>query len=179
MRIAIAQLDPTVGDIAGNTAGLLDAVDQAIEDGADVLVSAELAVIGYPPRDLLFREDVVAEAEAAVDVIVAHAGRRSPSLTVILGHPRRDAGGVRPFRNSATIAAGGQVLRVYDKRLLPGYDVFDEDRYFEPGQRPGVVEVAGRRLGVLICEDLWRAADVSSDCRYDDRSRRGAGAGGL
>ena len=162
MRLALAQLNPTVGDVAGNTGLVLDAIDAARRDGADVLVAGELGLIGYPPRDLLFRHGVVEACEQAVQQIAEHAG----DLTVIVGHPRHSPDGERPFRNSASVCSNGQVLAVYDKRLFPGYDVFDEDRYFEPGQSTCIVEVAGQRVGVLICEDLWRAQDALAERRY-------------
>jgi len=162
MRVTIAQLNPTVGDVAGNARLLEGAIDQARGDGADLVVGAELGLIGYPPRDLLFRKGVVEACERRLQALAAYAG----DLVLVVGHPRRSAGGTRPFCNSASICAGGQVLHVYDKRLLPGYDIFDEDRYFEPGSVPGVVEVAGRRLGILICEDLWRAEDTTTDRTY-------------
>ncbi|MHC4785506.1 MAG: NAD+ synthase [Planctomycetota bacterium] len=162
MRVAIAQLNPTVGDVAGNARLLEEAIDQARGDGADLVVGAELGLIGYPPRDLLFRKGVVEACERRLQALAAYAG----DLVLVVGHPRRSAGGTRPFCNSASICAGGKVLHVYDKRLLPGYDIFDEDRYFEPGSVPGLVEVAGRRLGILICEDLWRAEDTTTDRTY-------------
>lgn len=162
MRIALAQLNPTIGDIASNTALILDAIDQARRDGADALITGEMAVIGYPPRDLLFREGVVGACEAAVREIAEHAGE----LTVLVGHPRLCNGGVRGMRNSVSVCRDGQVLAVCDKRLLPGYDVFDEDRYFDPGDSPCLVEVNGARFGVLTCEDLWRAHDVEARSKY-------------
>jgi NAD+ synthetase len=162
MRVAIAQLNPTVGDVTGNTRLLEGAVDQARGDGAELVVGAEMGLIGYPPRDLLLRKGVVEACERRLQGLARYAD----DLVLVVGHPRRCPGGTRPFCNSASICAGGQVLHVYDKRLLPGYDVFDEDRYFEPGSTPGVVEVAGRRLGILICEDLWRAEDTAAERTY-------------
>src|SRR5688572_16037305 len=144
MRIALAQLNPIVGDVPGNTALVLDAITRAKRDRADVLVTSELVLIGYPPRDLLLRHGVVEACEAAVRQIAERAGE----LHVIVGHPRRCEGGTRPLRNSASICHRGQVIAVCDKQLLPGYDVFDEDRYFEPGGRSLVVEIGGHRVGV-------------------------------
>lgn len=162
MRIALAQLNPTIGDIAGNTALVLEAVDRARREHADVLVCSEMMLIGYPPRDLLFRQGVVEACEAAMREIAEHAG----DLTVLVGHPRLCADGVRGMRNSVSVCRDGKVIAVCDKRLLPGYDIFDEDRYFDPGLQPCVVEVNGSRLGVLICEDLWRAQDVDAHAHY-------------
>lgn len=162
MRIALAQLNPTVGDVAGNTALVIDAIEHAKRDAADVLVTSELVLIGYPPRDLLLRQGVVEACELAVRQIA----ERADNIWVIVGHPRRVAGGTRPLRNSASICHAGRVIAVCDKQLLPGYDVFDEDRYFDPGGRSLALEIAGRRTGVVICEDLWRAEDVTAERRY-------------
>lgn len=162
MRITIAQLNPIVGDITGNLAMVEKAIEQARSDGAQVLVTNELALIGYPPRDLLLREGIVEACERAVLRIAAKAGQ----LWVLVGHPRACPGGTRPLRNSVSICHAGEVVATYDKRLLPGYDVFDEDRYFEPGEKSLVIDIAGVRCGVVICEDLWRATDVTADRRY-------------
>jgi NAD+ synthase (glutamine-hydrolysing) len=162
MRIALAQLNPTVADVAGNTRLVCEAIDEARRQGADLLITPEMVLMGYPPRDLIFRQGAVEDAEAAVQTIAARAG----DMTVIVGHPRRCRDNVRTVRNSASICRAGEVLAVYDKRLLPGYDIFDEDRYYDPGDEPCVVEVAGRRLGVLICEDFWRAGDVVTEREY-------------
>ncbi|MHC4710535.1 MAG: NAD+ synthase [Planctomycetota bacterium] len=162
MRVAIAQLNPTVGDVAGNARLLAGAIDQARRDDADLVVGAEMGLVGYPPRDLLFRKGVVEACERRLQTLAEYAG----DLVLVVGHPRRSPGGTRPFCNSASICTGGKVLHVYDKRLLPSYDVFDEDRYFEAGSTPCVAEIAGRRLGILICEDLWRARDTTAERNY-------------
>ena len=158
----MAQLNPTVGDVAGNVRLLLDALEQGRRDRADIVVAPEMGLLGYPPRDLLFRKGVVEACEQAVEQVARETG----GLTLIVGHPRRCRGGTRPFCNSVSICTGGRVIAVCDKRLLPGYDVFDEDRYFEAGREPCVVEVAGWRLGVLICEDFWQARDVTAGSTY-------------
>ncbi len=162
MRIALAQLNPTVNDIAGNTRLVCDAIDRARSEGADLLICPEMVLMGYPPRDLLFRQGAVEAAEKAVEVVAEHAGE----MTVVVGHPRRCRDTVRTIRNSVSVCRAGEVLAVYDKRLLPGYDIFDEDRYFDPGDDRCIVEVAGRRVGILICEDLWRAGDVVTNRQY-------------
>ena len=141
---------------------MLASIDRAREAGADLLVCSELVLIGYPPRDLLLREGVVEACEQAVREIARH----TREMVVIVGHPRRAGGGVRPLRNSASVCRDGEIIAVHDKQLLPGYDVFDEDRYFDCGNQPVTVEVAGSRVGVLICEDLWRAGDVRVERHY-------------
>lgn len=163
MRIALAQLNPIIGDLEGNLRKVLDAIETARSQRADLLVTSELVLIGYPPRDLLLREGVVSACERAVEHIAAAAGE----LTVLVGHPRRAVGKSHTMYNSASVCRGGRVLATYDKRLLPGYDVFDEDRYFETGDNPLAFDVAGHRVGVLICEDWWRAEDVDVQRRYD------------
>jgi NAD+ synthetase len=162
MRLTLAQLNPTVGDVAGNARLVIEACEQAVRDGADAVVTTELCLIGYPPRDLVFRKGVVEACEQAA----AFIARQCPDIVAVVGHPRRCPRGTRPFCNSLSVCAGGRVARVYDKRLLPGYDVFDEDRYFEPGRETCVIEVAGRRLGLMICEDFWRAQDVTAETKY-------------
>jgi NAD+ synthase (glutamine-hydrolysing) len=136
MRLALAQLNPTVGDIGTNAASIVAAVATAREAGADLLATTELAISGYPPKDLLLMEGFVASCErAAREIGAAHA----QGLTLIIGTPIARphgaiANGLLAFRDGACIAE-------YDKRLLPTYDVFDEDRYFEPGSRPVVIDV--------------------------------------
>ncbi|MBT8484038.1 MAG: NAD+ synthase [Phycisphaerales bacterium] len=163
MRIALAQLNPIVGDVAGNTDLVLASIERARRDDADLLVTPELALLGYPPRDLILREGIVEAAEAAVGIVAAAAGE----MTVLVGHPRRVEPGVRGVRNSVSACRDDAILAVSDKRLLPGYDIFDEDRYFDAGRAPCVIEVAGRKVGVLVCEDLWRAGDVNASPEYD------------
>ncbi|MCA9286638.1 MAG: NAD+ synthase [Phycisphaerales bacterium] len=162
MRIALAQVNPTVGDVAGNARALVDAATLARSQGADLVVGPEMALLGYPPRDLLLREGVVESCERAV-MDIARAAR---GVTVLVGHPRRAEGGSRPLRNSVSAVRDGRVVAVYDKRLLPTYDVFDEDRHFSPGTVPVVVEAGGLRVGVLVCEDLWMAGDAAVVRRY-------------
>ncbi|MHC4808805.1 MAG: NAD+ synthase [Planctomycetota bacterium] len=163
MRVTIAQLDPVIGDLAANGRRILEAVRRAAADGADLLVTAELSVIGYPPRDLLRRSGVVAACEAAAAELGRAAAAIAPDLTVLLGHPRAAAGGDRGVRNAITAWRGGRCVAAADKRLLPGYDVFDEDRWFDPAPAAApLLEVAGRRVGLLLCEDLWRGRDAGA-----------------
>ena len=162
MRVAVAQLDPIVGDLDGNAAGIRRAAEIAVADGAEILVAGELALVGYPPRDLLER-DGLAEAcrRRAEEIARAH-----PQLTLVVGMPRRVAGDPRPLRNSAAILRDGRVEGYADKRLLPSYDVFEEDRFFSPGEGSFAFEHRGRRVGVVLCEDLWRAEDAGGVRRY-------------
>ncbi|MDA1195751.1 MAG: NAD+ synthase [Planctomycetota bacterium] len=153
MRIALAQLDTTAGDIPGNRRLVAAAWRAAAEGRADLLVVPELALLGYPPRDLLLRESVLRAAEAALASLAAEF---SAGPAAILGTVVRSTAAVGPaIANAAVLVRSGQVEATYAKRLLPTYDVFDERRYFAPGEEATVVEVAGLRVGLLICEDLW------------------------
>lgn len=152
MKIALAQLNPIIGDIPGNTAQILELARQAVAEGADLVVFPEQAVIGYPGKDLLLRREIVEQNVAAVQRIAAECR----AVPILLGYaePNRDPAG-RPLWNAAALLMAGSIVARWRKRRLPTYDVFDEARYFEPAPEPQpVVVVAGRRLGVTICEDL-------------------------
>jgi NAD+ synthetase len=161
MKIAIAQLNCTLGDISGNVARILAAAGRARDAGADLLLTPELSICGYPPEDLLLREDFVAACETAVEEL---AGRLD-GIGAVVGHPWRRDG---RLHNAASVLGGGRVLATYAKRDLPNYTVFDEQRYFEPGGDPCVVEIAGVRLGINICEDVWgRSGPSAARARAD------------
>ena len=166
MRVALAQFDLTIGDLAEASARIRDLADRAAAEKADLLVLPELSILGYPPRDLLRRAEVVPACEAAV----ARLARDLP-LPTLIGSPRRVEGGSRPIANAVALCRGGVVEAWHDKILLPTYDVFDESRWFEPGSSPLIFELetasGPRRVGVLICEDLWRAEDAEAGRRYD------------
>jgi len=168
MRIALAPLNPTVGDLEGNRSLIAGAARAARAAGADLLVTPEQVVCGYPARDLLYRREFVEACERA-----AHEAGRTASrgLTLVLGTPmrvdREDPGA--GVANSLVVYRDGEHVASYDKRLLPTYDVFDEDRYFTPGDRAVVIDVAGERVGLSICEDLWKGEDVGFRWRYRSR----------
>lgn len=168
MRIAIAQINPTIGDVAGNLALAMEAVARSRAQGAEAVILPEMTLLGYPPRDLLLRDGVVEACEAAVAGAAAMCGH---GLLVVLGHPRRPprSTGAKDACNSASLLRDGRVIAVYDKQLLPGYDVFDEDRWFEPGREACIVDHAGRKIGILICEDIWRARDVEGGAHLASR----------
>jgi NAD+ synthase (glutamine-hydrolysing) len=150
--IGVAQLDTTVGDFAGNEEKIVAAGRRAESLGADLVLFPELAVCGYPPRDLVERRSFLAEAERANRRIVGSAG---DAVWVFGTLGRNTARTGRRIFNVALAARRGRRIAEYQKRLLPTYDVFDEGRYFEPGDRPLVLRVAGRRVAVTICEDIW------------------------
>jgi NAD+ synthetase len=167
MRVTLAQLNPVVGDLLANGRMIVTAARRAAADRADLLVTAELSVIGYPPRDLLRRGDVIEAGERAAATIAGAVADFAPELTLLLGHPRRCPGGMRGVRNAVTAWRGGRLVGTVDKRLLPGYDVFDEDRWFDPApDAQPLLEVAGRRIGVVLCEDLWQSHDADDVASY-------------
>jgi len=148
LRIALAQINPLVGDVAGNAARILEFARRARQQGADLVVYPELALTGYPPEDLLFRDQFLDQVEAAIEQL----RRDNPGLTLVIGSPRRAAG---ELFNAALLLQPGQAPRWYHKQRLPNYGVFDEQRYFAAGSEPCVFELAGRRVGVSVCEDIW------------------------
>jgi NAD+ synthetase len=148
MKIAIAQLNVTVGDLAGNVARIADFARRARSQGADLMVTPELALCGYPPEDLLLRADFLEACQHAMDDLVA----RVRDITLVVGHPRVADG---KCYNSTSVVQNGKFVGTYDKQRLPNYTVFDEERYFEPGTGSCVYAVNGVSFGVNICEDAW------------------------
>ncbi|MEG4836714.1 NAD+ synthase [Microcoleus sp. B9-D4] len=156
MKIAIAQLNPTIGDIFGNSHLILEAAKKAEVEGANLLLTPELSLIGYPPRDLLINPSFIADAGAQ---LLQLAQALPPELAVIVGTALPNANAVKlggkSLFNSAVLLQNGVVKQVFNKRLLPTYDVFDEDRYFEPGENSNYFSIGEVKIGVTICEDLW------------------------
>ncbi len=156
MKIAIAQLNPTIGDIFGNSHLILEAAKKAEVEGANLLLTPELSMIGYPPRDLLINPSFIAAAGAQLQQL---AQALPPKLAVIVGTVVPNANAVqlggKSLFNSAVLLQNGAVKKVFHKRLLPTYDVFDEDRYFEPGENSNYFTIGELKIGVTICEDLW------------------------
>ncbi|MFI4881390.1 MAG: NAD+ synthase [Phycisphaerales bacterium JB064] len=161
MRIALAPINPIVGDLAGNARLVERAVREAGD--ADLVVLPELAMCGYPPRDLIYEPGFVnACYQSALEL--ASLSKGGPAI--IVGCPVPDGDAVR---NSLLVFQDGELAATYHKRLLPTYDVFDEDRYFVAGDEHCVVEVAGVRVGLAICEDLWMGEDAGYHWRYEGR----------
>ena len=162
MRIALVQFDATVGDVTGNAGRIAERAVDALRAGADLAVFPELSLCGYPPRDLLQREGFAAGCRSAAEGIAAAlANAGLGDRAVLVGLPREVDGRPRPLANAVALLRGGCIEAWYEKRLLPDYDVFDEERHFSAGHGPMVFACAGRRVGVLLCEDLWRARDVA------------------
>ena len=170
MKIALAQTNPIVGDIKRNADHIADLAVDAERAGADLIVFSELAVFGYPPKDLLMREEMIRDNLKALDRIASAATR----ATMIVGYvqPVPDQSG-KGIYNAAAICRAGKIIATYAKRLLPTYDVFDEARYFSPGRSTCVVSVpvdSGKRsvsLGLTICEDIWNDAQFGGRPVYE------------
>src|SRR5436190_10182422 len=149
MRIAIAQLDCVVGDMPGNAARILAAAEEARRGGADLVVTPELSLCGYPPEDLLLRPAFLQACASEL----ARLAARITGPTVVVGYP--ELGDVNSRHNAVAVIRDGRIIAGYRKHTLPNYTVFDEQRYFTAGTEPCVFDVAGVRVGVVICEDIW------------------------
>jgi NAD+ synthase (glutamine-hydrolysing) len=164
MRIGLAQINTTVGDLAGNRRLILDAYAELVRRGAELVVFPELATCGYPPRDLLFKRHFVPDVEASMKEIALAVGEVPALVGTVEENP---SGTGRSFFNSAALCLRGKVQGVAHKCLLPTYDVFDEDRYFEPAAQPTVIVHSGVRIGVTICEDIWTHPMISTRRLYN------------
>lgn len=154
LKIALAQLNPTIGDLEGNSRKIEDACRQAGKTGADLVVFSELVLTGYPPRDLLYKPDLISEGQKSLESLVA----RIQGPAVLMGHVGNRKNGKR-LANSAVLFHNGKILVQADKVLLPTYDVFDETRYFQAAHHPVIYELSGIKLGITICEDIWNFPD--------------------
>ena len=163
MRLGLAQLNPIVGDLAGNRRRILDAYAKLVAQGAELVVFPELAVCGYPPRDLLFKRRFVPDVAESLAQIAAAIGEVPALIGTVELNP---TGQGRPFYNSAAFCHRGKITATARKCLLPTYDVFDEDRYFEPATSPTVVVHNGQRIGITICEDIWTHPMLSTRRLY-------------
>jgi len=163
VKIAVAQINPTVGDVGGNVARMLRLVEKAARAGAALIVFPELGVIGYPPRDLLFRPEVITRVQ---DVLQRQILPASLRIGILVGAPVRDPARER-LSNAALLFYGGRLVGRQDKSLLPNYDVFDESRYFEPAAARQPLLFLGKKLGVTICEDIWNDKDYWDRRRYE------------
>jgi len=152
MRIGLAQINTTVGDLTGNAGLILDAYHDLVVQGAELVVTPELALTGYPPLDLIFAGEFV-ERNLALLADLHDAVGEVPLVVGFID--RNESGHGKPFYNAAALLRKGAVPVIVHKRLLPSYDVFDEARYFEPGSASSPVKVAGKSIGITVCEDLW------------------------
>jgi NAD+ synthetase len=176
MKIFIAQINPTVGALAGNAALIDAAYREGVNAGAEIVMVPELAVVGYPPLDLLDREVFVNAALETRDAIVGRTGKTALIFGCI---SRTESWCGKPLHNTAVVAQNGRILLKQHKALLPTYDVFDELRYFEPATSGRVVEINGQAVGVSICEDFWFDDQILGTKLYcdnpvDQLARQGA-----
>ena len=156
MKIALAQLNYHIGNFESNTSKIIDGINRAEKQGADIVVFSELAVSGYPPRDFLEFNNFVELCIASVESIAKHC----INIAAIVGLPTfNDADKGKPLFNSAAFIVEGKIQTIINKTLLPNYDIFDEYRYFEPNTVFNVVEYKGKKIAVTICEDLWNVQD--------------------
>jgi NAD+ synthase (glutamine-hydrolysing) len=168
MKVAIAQLNPIVGDISGNAARLERTVEGLAAEAPQLVVFPELYLVGYPPRDLLERPSFLDNVERGIARILAFS-RQHPGIAILFGAPRRHNGSNgRGLRNAALLVRAGAIIGETWKRLLPVYDVFDEERYFDPATASAVIVLDGERLGVHICEDAWNESTLWASRRYYD-----------
>jgi NAD+ synthetase len=151
MKVGFAQINSTVGDLRGNFEKISGAYERLSAAGAELVLTPELAITGYPPQDLVFKSQFVPQNFEVLEQL--HAQVRGPALLV--GFVDRNEGRGKPFHNAAALLEAGQPIRKTHKSLLPTYDVFDEDRYFEPACAVKPLEFGGKKIGVTICEDIW------------------------
>jgi len=151
MKIGFAQINPTVGDLRGNCELIIGAYERLTKAGAELVLTPELAITGYPPQDLVLKSRFVPENLAVLEKVHARVG----NAPLLVGFVDRNEGRGKPFHNAAAFLERGKPIRKAYKCLLPTYDVFDEDRYFEPASRIEPFEFNGKKIGVTICEDIW------------------------
>ena len=163
MKVALAQLNTIVGDLSGNETQILHAYRRGVAAGAEMVVCPELSITGYPPRDLLLKKHFIEDNLAALQRLATATGATG-LLVGYVGESQARPG--RPVTNSAALLQHGKILAARVKSLLPTYDVFDEDRYFQPATENGVVEFNGRKIGLTICEDIWNDEDFWPERLY-------------
>src|SRR5213080_1810997 len=151
MKIGFAQINPTAGDLSGNFEKIITAYERLAAAGAELVLTPELAITGYPPQDLVFKSRFVSENLKVFEQLHGRIGK----VPLLVGFVDRNNGRGKPFHNAAALLERGKPIRRAHKSLLPTYDVFDEDRYFEPASRVEAFDLCGKKIGVTICEDIW------------------------
>src|ERR1700751_5657331 len=151
MKIGFAQINTTVGHLSGNCDLIMGAYERLAAAGADLVLTPELAITGYPPQDLVFKSRFVPENLAILEKLHSRVGEAG----LLVGFVDRNDERGKPFRNAAALLEQGKPIRKTYKSLLPTYDVFDEERYFQPAERVEPFLVHGKKIGVPICEDIW------------------------
>ncbi len=164
MKLALAQINPIVGNIEGNTQKILSNITQAKNQRANLVIFPELAIVGYPPRDLLLKPSFIEQNLDALDTI---ARTMPDGITAIIGCIQKNTLQTgKNLYNSVAVIANGRIVSIHHKSLLPNYDVFDEQRYFEPGPIVTLARIDGKKIGISICEDLWTLQDVVGRVLY-------------
>jgi len=176
MKIALAQINPTVGDIPANSAKIKQFIARSRDEGAELVIFSELSLIGYPPKDLLLKHRFIDDNLAALDDIARYCSDCAALIGFACRH-RGPAG--RNLHNAAALLTQGRVLATYYKQLLPSYDIFDETRYFEPAKSQQVVNFAEHRLGLTICEDIWQGPQGAVRPLYEDNPLAQLAASGV
>src|SRR5204862_2115612 len=151
MKIGFAQINPTVGDLSGNLEKIVAAYERLANAGADLVLTPELAITGYPPQDLVFKSRFVPQNLEVLEKLQGRLGKAA----LLVGYVERNQGKGKPFHNAAALLQPGMPIQKTFKSLLPTYDVFDEDRYFEPGCNSAPLVLPSHKIGVTICEDIW------------------------
>lgn len=159
MKIGIAQINPTIGDLKGNCTQILEAYEGLVTEGADLVLAPELAICGYPPRDLLFKSHFISDVQEALALLASKTG----TTPLVTGTVIQDDGACY---NAAAWCENGEIQTLARKSLLPTYDVFDETRYFKPAPAPTLHEWKGKKIGLTICEDIWAQSDLPKTARY-------------
>ncbi|MEX2305217.1 MAG: NAD+ synthase [Waddliaceae bacterium] len=163
MRAVLTQMNPTIGDLQGNVDKILKGIAFAKRNRAELVLFPELAITGYPPEDILLLPHFIEAAESALD----HVVMASRGITVIVGIPRYSpVGKEKRLYNSAAVISDGTIIGFQDKMLLPTYNVFDENRYFSPGDSVRLWEINGTKVAITICEDIWQHAEAVCETRY-------------
>ncbi len=163
MKIALAQINTTVGDLGGNESKILASYQRGVDAGAEIVVMPELTTTGYPPRDLLLKKEFVAQNLAALNRLAAATGKTA----LLVGHVgENNSRPGRSLTNNAALLRHGKIIATRTKTLLPTYDVFDEDRYFQPAEKNSPVDFDGKKLGLTVCEDIWNDEDFWPERRY-------------
>lgn len=161
-KVALSQSNPCLGDLGGNAQKILAHAKAAAAQGAKLLVTPELSLTGYPPEDLLFRDAFICAVERELEKLVVELGQYK-DLTVLIGHPQRlsSKDGRLGLYNRVSVARNGVIIESYSKQKLPNHEVFDEIRYFEPGNAPCIFEINQVKIGVIICEDAWHSGPAA------------------
>ena len=164
VKCTILQINPVVGDFSGNAEKIIRGVKKSQQEPSDIIVTSELALLGYPPRDYLLMKAFIGKSEIVLKLI-AEEIKGAPPVIVGSAYPNDNKTG-RPLFNSAALLYDGKIQKWFKKTLLPTYDVFDEDRYFEPAKDPQIFELIDKKIGISICEDIWNDRDFWKKRRY-------------